>query len=532
MSSDSLPVRPDLDQLRRQAKELRDAAQSGDPAARRRIAAHGPVRARVTLSAAQLAVAREHGFASWARLKEEVEARQAALAQRVEEFLVASIRDWTNRPARMLARDPEIADYDFRTAVVLGDAARVRDLLDRDPTLAVRPDERTGWTALHAVCASQWNRIDTARAAGMTEVARLLLDAGAEPGATAPPPGRPGGRRWSPLFCAVAGAPNPAITRLLLERGARPDDDHMVYLAAFGDDHKCLELLLPYSSSAAATAALAAPISTNDADGVRILLAGGARPDQPLPGDLFGESHENKPPVPPLYYAVQVDCDARLVEMLLAGGADPDAAGWDGRTPYQLAVRRARDDMAGLLARYGARDETTSTDRFIGSCLRGDGAAARRLLDADPDLLARLGGDDHQALIQAADAGRTEAVRLMLDLGFPVGVRAADGDGATALHAAAASGSTAAVELLLRRGADIEARDTTWSSTPLEWAIVGSGMRLGGNPAPDWPGTVRALIEAGASTAGIVLSPDDDKPPSPEVAALLTDYGIPRQPGS
>ena len=188
--------------------------------------------------------------------------------------------------------------------------------------------------------------------------------------------------------------------------------------------------------------------------------------------------------------------------------------------------------MAGLLARYGARDETTSTDRFIGSCLRGDGAAARRLLDADPDLLARLGGDDHQALIQAADAGRTEAVRLMLDLGFPVGVRAADGDGATALHAAAASGSTAAVELLLRRGADIEARDTTWSSTPLEWAIVGSGMRLGGNPAPDWPGTVRALIEAGASTAGIVLSPDDDKPPSPEVAALLTDYGIPRQPGS
>jgi hypothetical protein len=188
--------------------------------------------------------------------------------------------------------------------------------------------------------------------------------------------------------------------------------------------------------------------------------------------------------------------------------------------------------MAGLLARYGARHEVTSTDRFIGSCLRGDVAAARLLLDADPDLPARLGDDDHQAVIQAADLGRIEAVRLMLDLGFPVGVRKADGDGMTALHAAAGSGSTAAVELLLRRGADIEARDTTWSSTPLEWAIVGSGMRLGGNPAPDWPGTVRALIEAGASTAGIVLSPDDDKPPSPEVAALLSDYGIPRQSGS
>jgi hypothetical protein len=331
------------------------------------------------------------------------------------------------------------------------------------------------------------------------------------------------------LSCAVAGAPNPAITRLLLERGARPDDDHMVYLAAFGDDHECLQLLLPYSSSAAATAALAAPISTNDAGVVRILLAGGARSDQPLPGALFGGSHEDKPPVPPLYYAVQAGCDARLVEMLLACGADPDAAGWDGRTPYQLAVRGARDDMAGLLARYGARDETASTDRFMGACLRGDGAAARRLLDADPGLLARLGDDDHQALIQAAELGRTGAVRLMLDLGFPAGARAADGDGATALHAAAGSGSTAAVELLLRRGADIEARDTTWSSTPLEWAIVGSGVRLGGNPDPDWAGTVRALIDAGASTAGIVLSPDDDKPPSPEVAALLSDYGIPGQ---
>jgi hypothetical protein len=52
---------------------------------------------RLTLAAAQLAIARDYGFASWVRLKAEVEARAMDLAQK------ASIRDWTDRAARMLA---------------------------------------------------------------------------------------------------------------------------------------------------------------------------------------------------------------------------------------------------------------------------------------------------------------------------------------------------------------------------------------------------------------------------------------------
>ena len=75
----------------------------------------------------------------------------------------------------------------------------------------------------------------------------------------------------------------------------------------------------------------------------------------------------------------------------------------------------------------------------------------------------------------------------MLDLGFPPGARSEQDNGATALHLSAAAGSIGTVRLLLERGADIEARDTAWNSTPLEWAIVGSGMRLGHDPDPDWP---------------------------------------------
>ncbi|HEU5392464.1 MAG TPA: DUF5990 family protein [Streptosporangiaceae bacterium] len=71
----SLPDRPDLAQLRRQARELQRAADGGDPGAVRRIR---QVSAEITLSAAQLALAREYGFASWAKLKDEAERRRAS----------------------------------------------------------------------------------------------------------------------------------------------------------------------------------------------------------------------------------------------------------------------------------------------------------------------------------------------------------------------------------------------------------------------------------------------------------------------
>ena len=529
MPSEALPPRPSLDQLRRRAKELRDAARSGDPAALARITACTPAArgGMVTLAAAQLAIAREHGYPSWPQLVAEVRARTAERGQRVEEFLVASIRDWTGRAARMLARDPWLAGYDVRTAVVLGDAARVREMLARDPGLATRPDPRTGWTPLHAACASRWQRLDPARASGLTEVARLLLAAGADPAAR--PDGE--GRQWSPLLCAVAGAPNPAITGLLLEHGARPDD-HVLYLAAFESDHECLRLLLPYAPDIGATTALSAPISTGDVAGVRLLLDAGADPNHLLDAGLLGESHEQSPPVAPLSAAIEMQAGPELTGLLLEYGAAPDVPAADGRTPYQQAVRTGQDQVADLLARHGASTALSSADEFLAACRCADRAAATAVLAASPDLAARLTAEDHRVLTDAADHGHTEAVRLMLDLGFPPGARSEQDNGATALHLAAAAGSTGTVRLLLDRGADIEARDTAWNSTPLEWAIVGSGMRLGHDPDPDWPATVGALLDAGASTDGIALSPDDPKPPSPEVAALLRARGIPDEEAS
>ena len=508
-----LPAKPSLDHLRRQARDLLRAAQAGDAAAAGRIRA---VSDALTLASAQLAVAREYGFASWPRLRDEVAARTASLAQLADAFCEASIRDSTGRAARMLAATPELARYSFATAVILGDAHRVRTEISRDPGLATQTDARSGWAPLHAVGASRWHALDPARAEGLLAVTRMLLDAGADPNGRTGDQGGHGG--WTPLRCAVAGAASPLITRLLLERGAVPGD-HDLYLAGFADDdHECLRLLLFHAGDVAQLArmALAAPISLNDAEGVRLLLEAGADPGR--------YADDADPPSPVVYAAVRAGCSAELTGLLLGYGANPDAPGPDGRSPYVLAVTQGRTTVAMLLRQHGAAVAMTDADRLLAACQDADRAQVERLLAADPGLPGRVpAAQQAAAMIHAAESGNTAAVALLLDLGSPVDARG--DDGGTALHAAAYSGSAPAVRLLLDRGAGLEARDTTWDSTPIEWAAIGSGEQPASHPHPDWTGTAQALLDAGASARDITLSPDDPKPPSPEVAALLRRHG-------
>jgi hypothetical protein len=69
-----LPGNPSLEQLRKQAKDLRDLARAGVPGALELVAAHHPGGGNpVGLAGAQLVVARHYGFTSWARLKRHLE---------------------------------------------------------------------------------------------------------------------------------------------------------------------------------------------------------------------------------------------------------------------------------------------------------------------------------------------------------------------------------------------------------------------------------------------------------------------------
>ena len=90
-----LPDRPDLDQLRRQARELLRAAAGGEPRAITRLRA---VSERVTLSAAQLAIAREHGCPSWPALGTEVRRRRRMLESVGRQVQGGDVRDPQDAP--------------------------------------------------------------------------------------------------------------------------------------------------------------------------------------------------------------------------------------------------------------------------------------------------------------------------------------------------------------------------------------------------------------------------------------------------
>jgi ankyrin repeat protein len=389
-----LPAHPNLDQLRHQAKDLLRAAKAGD------VDALGEIRAvsdRITLDAAQLAVARSHGLASWPRLKEEVEARGLELAEKAAAFCVASINGRLGVAARLLAATPQIAGYGFLPAVILGDADRVAAELRREPGLAICPDSSSGWAPLHAACSSRWHQLEPDRADGLLAVVRLLLEAGADPLAATT-----GGRaHWTPLRCVIAsansGPSNVGVVELLLERGAIPND-HDLYLAGFAHDRsRLLPLLLDYVPDVheIAEQALAAPISNDGVEAVRQLLEAGADPNR--------YRDDDGRPTPIVWAAIHADDSAELLDVLLTHRADPNAAGLDGYTPYRLATAAGRADLCEMLLRHDADDRLSEADRFLAACLHTDRVNAQRLLDNDPSLIAGLSGNERATVARAAE---------------------------------------------------------------------------------------------------------------------------------
>jgi ankyrin repeat protein len=471
-----LPERPDRDQARRQAKELLRAARGGEGAALARLAA---VSAPLTLAGAQLALARELGLQSWAALVREIDARNSAIPEDVVRFLSFSVNLQIGAAARMLHENPALAQSGLPAAVVLGDAAGVAIELRRDPGAATRVDAGSGWTALHLACASRFH-LDPARAPGLTEVVRLLLDAGADIDAAS------GGRRcWRPLECAVTSANssrnNQPIIRLLLERGAPVRSETLVASVYAAGGTWCLQMLT--------NAVAGAPELLTEA---LVEAVAGADPD--------------------------------AVAVLLSTGADPDAPASDGRSARRCALTAGVATTVHLLG--GAGEDPV--DQLLEAIVTGDADGARSVTTTHPEVLDRLTPGDHAALVNAAEHGNQTAVGLMLNLGFPIDVRreATDDDGATALHTASWAGSADTVALLLEHGADLNARDTRWHSHALEWALVGSGEAPDAAPRPNWIATVTRLLDAGATLDGVTIDPGEPKQPSAAVLELLRSRGL------
>ena len=246
--------------LRKQAKRWLKALRAGEELAQQRLErllphhSHPPV-----LREVQQALARELGFASWAALKEHhaLEAAAGDAAARLDVFLEhaciftppADFPVKWRRAERLLARHPELATQSLHAAVVCGEVEHVRARLAADPTLVASRGGPQGWEPLLFAC---YGRLPTARARERgLEMARLLLDAGADPNAYFVSPDA-----WRLRFTALTGAMGQgemgqpehphalALASLLLERGADPNDGQGLYNTHLvGDDTRWLELL-------------------------------------------------------------------------------------------------------------------------------------------------------------------------------------------------------------------------------------------------------------------------------------------------
>jgi SAM-dependent methyltransferase len=134
MVASALPARPDFEHLRREAKLLLGQLRDHDPAAVARVDTHAPGM-NVALSTAQLVVAREYGFTSWAQLK--------TLVTRMSAGGIRYDRIGHGYAARRRA-DPRIAAAvhqalgDARTVVNVGAGTGSYEPTDR-PVIPVEP---------------------------------------------------------------------------------------------------------------------------------------------------------------------------------------------------------------------------------------------------------------------------------------------------------------------------------------------------------------------------------------------------------
>ena len=362
---------------------------------------------------------------------------------------------------RLLEEDPEIVSQSINGAVMVGDVAAVRAFLDHDSGLASRPGGPRDGEPLLYLCFSRFLRLDPERASSMVEVARLLLEHGADPNAYWTDPKEGEGSRKTPIYGAAGVANNRALTQVLLDAGADPNDGETPYHAAEHDGVPCVDLLWDYFDEYSRNIVIQHKVDYPDADGLRRLLELGADANAqrftkrtPLHGCVF-RGHERK-----------------HFEVLFEFGADPDIRDATGRTPYAMAARAGQQEIMDILVEHGASTDLDPTDAFLAACAMGDTRTVAKMLAATPEMVERLRADDKAVICEAAANGNAAGVRTMLDAGFDVDTKGRIWQEGP-VHRAAMDGHLETVKLLCERGADLDMRDACYDAAPLGWAEHG-----------------------------------------------------------
>ena len=444
----TLPAKPDLDHLKKQAKQLlRDVrAQQGE--ALQTIVAFHPRPAEFSnLRDAQLAVARRYGYADWEQLREEVELRQLRSGtpqERTERFINHACLRYNGddqawryqRASEWLRQLPELVRVDFYCALVAADLEVVRDFLRRDPTLALRNGGPRDWPPLMYVT---YSRVEQNKEQAVP-VAKLLLELGASPDSYSAEPsgftaltGAIGGGERGPIAC-VAHPCADELVRLLLDAGANPNQSQALYNAMLGEHlGEWLAILVQYGLKA---------------------------------GDPANWSPDETEPIFDfLLSQVVLQGKLELVQYLLEHGANANAVSrYNHHSAHAIAQLTGRTEIADLLEQFGAKPEPLSVeDQFRVACDRRDRELADRLLRQHPQLL-----QDNE-LFRACAMVDVETCLWLVQQGYDINTR--NGSGQTVLHNYALWNNPTAVTTLLQQGADPDAEENNWQATPLGLAL-------------------------------------------------------------
>ncbi|SMH57017.1 ankyrin repeat domain-containing protein [Mesorhizobium australicum] len=502
-----LPDHPNLDQLKKQAKDLLSGYRRNDPDALARFRDALPLAAGrddaaiaalgLRLHDAQSCIAREYGFASWTELGTYVAARRAFSTDRATLVLnwlrlvyPGDIAGGTSRAspaaaARLLEDQPELTAGDPWLACAIGDTVAIAAAVNRDPGWVNRPGGQLNLPPLVAVTHSGLVRLPAYRDR-LHAAAKLLLDAGADPDQSVwsrwPPASlaEPSTEhRLSALYGAAGQNRDPQMTRLLLDAGADPNDNESLYHSLESPD--VTRLLLAAGARIEGTNANYRVFDLDNLESLRVLIDFGKREQPPIDWSL------------PLLFAIRRGRSVAHVEALLAAGADPRVRSRDDTSAYGLALRYGLTDVADLLRRETGAEPLSEEESFVAACAAGDEDEARRIQAGRPDLPASLPEARLKMLPELAANGRDAAVRAMVRVGWPIEVKGGDW-GASALNLAVFRGDAGLARFLLEQGADWRSQHGFGDNVcgTLSWASNNEP-----EPDGDWLGCAEALVAHG-----------------------------------
>ncbi len=300
------------------------------------------------------------------------------------------------------------AHFDICSAAFKGDLARVREILDKDPTLANRVSDYVSYYN----CSG--SPLRNAAAGGHLEIVKLLLERGADP--NLPEPGiAPHGHA---LNTTVVGGHH-EIAQFLLERGADP----------------CAEVESSGDCLSRAT-------QRKDAKMIELLASYGARQ-----------------PIHILAYYGDVRTAAAVFAADPSMADDPEAlahAAEEGHEGFVRLMLRHQPDLAKRIAWHPW--ECAAKTRELNQILFEHGMDPSK-----PDWLGVT------LLHVFAKKGDVDKAKIFLDLGADLHARDEDLC-STPLGWAAKFGQLAMVEFLLGSGAKPDLKDDPPWATPLAWA--------------------------------------------------------------